>query len=394
TIMGWNSWFAYQKEINLKKYQAASNFIKSLENFNEGGVSYVNFDAFWTALSKDELRIAAKTVIDNGQIPGIYLAPFATWGKLKDFVEIAKSDYGEIPKVSGFENTRWVDILLKDENGNILPTLDDGYALDVSHPVVLKRMEDTIRYFESLGFKYVKLDFLGHGALEGVHYDSDIQTGLEAYNMAMKKLSDICVSANMFISLSIAPTFPGGYGHARRISCDVFGKYKDSEYELNSLTYGFWQNKNVYEFTDPDHLCFCEGFGEAKFRFMAGVISGTLMLLSDKIEDTVTIKNTREILAHNNILELSRKHVAFRPVRSGKDEKAANLFTAVIDGMTYLAIFNYENIDKKFKILPSEIDLKSENGEYEDMWTCEKHEYHDMINITLSPNECAILSIK
>ncbi len=47
-------------------------------------------------------------------------------------------------------------------------------------------------------------------------------------------------AGRMFLSLSIAPLFPSGYGHARRLSCDtkghISGKDQSTEYMLNALT--------------------------------------------------------------------------------------------------------------------------------------------------------------
>ena len=43
---GWNSWYAYMKEIDMDKYMEASKFV-SKTNFYDKNVSYINFDAFW-----------------------------------------------------------------------------------------------------------------------------------------------------------------------------------------------------------------------------------------------------------------------------------------------------------------------------------------------------------
>ena len=44
---GWNSWYAYMKEIDMDKYMEASKFV-SKTNFYDKNVSYINFDAFGT----------------------------------------------------------------------------------------------------------------------------------------------------------------------------------------------------------------------------------------------------------------------------------------------------------------------------------------------------------
>ena len=79
---GWNSWYAYMKEIDMDKYMEASKFV-SKTNFYDKNVSYINFDAFWNVgLTSEELLKAAEFVKERGQIPGAYIAPFAGSGRL------------------------------------------------------------------------------------------------------------------------------------------------------------------------------------------------------------------------------------------------------------------------------------------------------------------------
>ena len=76
--------------------------------------------------------------------------------------------------------------------------------------------------FKSKGFEYIKIDFLSHGAMEGKHYDANVQTGIQAYNQGMAYVNEV-LDGSMFISASIAPLF-SQYAHSRRISCDIDGK--------------------------------------------------------------------------------------------------------------------------------------------------------------------------
>jgi len=353
---GWNSWAAYKATITYEKYIKASEFIKNLDNFEHNGTAYVNFDSFWSNLSQQQLHSAVNFAHENGQRSGIYFAPFTGW--VTDVEQ----------QVEDYENIKWKDIILKDKNGELLLPFDGAYPLDVTHPTVLQICKTKIAYFKQMGFKYINLDFLGHGAVEGYYYDKNIQTGMQAYNFAMSYITDLITEADMFISLSIAPLFPHGYGHSRRICCDVFGNIEDSEYLLNALTYGFWQNKTIYEFTDPDHLCFCERYEGARMRYISGVISGTMMLLSNDVED-VSIKTiTDELLSKKEILQIAKWHKAFRPVRSGCGDKSTDVFYLKND-ILYLAIFNFE--DKLVDKIVNLKDLGYTDDKYivEDMWT-------------------------
>ena len=93
------------------------------------------------------------------------------------------------------------------------------------------------------------MDFMAHGAVEGIYYDKNITTGIAAYNFGMGQINEILADElekqDFFISLSIAPVFPGQYAHGRRVSCDAFGTIDWTEYMLNSLSYGWWLNENV-----------------------------------------------------------------------------------------------------------------------------------------------------
>lgn len=340
---GWNSWYAYTKDIDAEKYKAAVDFVSELDNM---GNAFVNFDAFWTALDDKELRESVKKANDKGLIPGIYLAPFATWIE-DDRLDLPfTDDMGNAVE----EGISWNDVLLRDHEGNILPRLDGGLSLDMTNPVCIKRMETVLAYLKDMGYKYIKLDFLGHGAREGAFCDPHISTGLQCYNNAMRRILSVWSGEDMFISLSIAPVFPGGMGHARRICCDVFGELKDSRYLLNSLTYGWWLNKNIYEFNDPDHICFDKGDAEAKFRFISGLIGGTVFLISSKTEEEETCRRVKEMTGKKELMELIDKHITFRPADDCIEEDAANMFIGRDDDRTYIAVFNFSEQPKEFDI--------------------------------------------
>ena len=98
--------------------------------------------------------------------------------------------------------------------------------------------------FVKWNYDYVKVDFMSHGGMEGCHYDRNVRTGRQAiaagYQMISAYLSPERIGKPFFISLSIAPLFPCGFGHARRFSCDAFGTNEDVEYVLNAQTYAWW----------------------------------------------------------------------------------------------------------------------------------------------------------
>ncbi|HWT74949.1 MAG TPA: hypothetical protein VN258_09565 [Mobilitalea sp.] len=354
--MGWNSWSAVAFDINYDIYVNASDFVKEhlqSGSFDNHGV-YINFDSGWNNLTEEQLIDAAKYVNDNGQIPGIYTTPFTYWGK--DF---------DRPVMETEGLYTWRDLVLKDDQGNILPSYDGGYSIDPTHPGNYMRMKHQFENFRKWGYQYVKLDFMSHGTVEGTHFNKDITTGVAAYNYGMQQLVDIMreelEKQEFFISLSIAPLFPSQYAHSRRISCDIFGTINFAEYMLNSLTFGWWMNDSVYKFNDPDHIVVYNSYNhldpilynEGLTRYISSAIAGTMMIDSDdfRIEDS---KNrTKEILTNAEINKVARAGKTFRPVEGNTEDKACDCFVRrdEKEQVTYLAVFNYSATERKEKLI-------------------------------------------
>lgn len=348
--MGWNSWAAYADKINDRRYLDAAKFVQTTlvpQGFGAGRTIYVNLDAFWSNLDAVQLAEAVENVraMNAGSgtqfKPGIYWTPFAYWSDdLDAYVEGTGMKY------------RYRDIVLRAPDGSVLPKVDGGTPIDPSHPGTKMRTEYYIHRFQQMGFEYLKIDFLSHGALEGKHYDVAVQTGVEAYNLGMRDL----VEANqgrMFLSLSIAPLFPSGYGHARRMACDTKGHIgggdQSTEYMLNSLTYGWWTDKSLY-ITDPDHVVLGEkadlgarSVTEGKSRFLSAVISGGMILDSSRLaDDSQGQELARAIYNNNQMFAIAAEGKIFRPVDGDTGDKATNVFVRRSVGGYYVALFNFD----------------------------------------------------
>jgi hypothetical protein len=348
--MGWNSWAAYAEKINDHRYLGAAAFV--LDNlvphgFGNGKVVYINLDAFWSKLDAVQLADAVSTIksmrgADGTRFePGIYWTPFAYWSDdLDAWVEGTGMKY------------RYREILLKAPDGSLLPKVDGGLAIDPSHPGAKMRTSYFLKQFQQLGFRYLKLDFLSHGALEGAHDDPSIQTGVQAYNEGMQQIVEE-TGGRMFLSLSIAPLFPSGYGHARRLSCDTKGEIsggdQTTEYMLNSLTYGWWTSKNLY-IADPDHVVLGENADhgarsvtEGRSRLLSAIISGGMILDSSRLADDPQGQEfARAVYDDRNLLAVASQGRAFRPVEGDTGDKAAAAFTRPSAHGAYLALFNYD----------------------------------------------------
>lgn len=344
---GWNSWAAHKEKVTQTDYLAASDFFRDTlqpRGFADArGDVYLNLDSYWDNLTEAQIVEAVRHVRANGQKAGIYWSPFVCWG-------------GDLSRpVEGTDGRYSYDeILLRDSEGALLPELDGGRSIDPTHPGALLRTDEMLRRFVAWGFDFVKLDFLSHGAREGKHFDAKVPTGTAAYHIGMRRvlaaLTPARVGRPFFISLSIAPLFPGGYGHSRRISCDAAGGVGATEYMLNSLTYGWWAQGGLYHYNDPDHTVLYQERGqrtvseaEGRSRLNASVISGTVLLHGDDLTQEAARERAVALLTNAEVNALARAGVPFRPVEGDTGSKAADVFVRHdrASGRCYVALFNH-----------------------------------------------------
>jgi alpha-galactosidase len=344
---GWNSWGKLQFNLNYQRAIEASDFMaKELPSFKDNGVVYIGLDAGWDSLSETELKQFVLHCHTNHQEAGIYFTPFTAW------------THDGNQKVNG---TPWhyKDIFLY-ANGQI-QTVDGGVALDPTHPGTQAMIESNIRHFQRDGFKYIKADFMTHGALEADHhYDPKVTTGIEAYNEGMKFVTK-AAGKGMYLNLSISPLFPAQYANSRRISCDTFGRIDQIEYMLNSLTYGWWLSK-VYDFNDADHMVLNDfSEGENRVRITSSAITG-IFISGDDFSDkggATGKERAKEFLTNRAVDDVARIPKSFEPVEGNTDNHAANLFCYKNGDNLYLAVFNFSNTGKDFSIDPERIGLKT-----------------------------------
>lgn len=351
---GFNSWAGLEFRLNDENFRNTGKFLEDTlcpAGYENNGCTYVNMDNGWQNLDTGRFKELTEELHQKGQKAGIYDAPFVFAGE----------DAGrEIPGAPGHT---YEEILLRDSRGRLLPKLDGSYPLDVTHPVWKQQMKWKLDRFVDWGFDYIKLDFLSHGAAEGCHYDRAVCTGRQAIAVGYQWIADNLdrerIGKDFFISLSIAPLFPHGFGHARRFACDAFGTNEDVEYILNAETYGWWQNGRLYSFNDPDHICLFRSFdmernstiGEARARYTASVISGTVMMLSDDYECPEARERTIQFATDREVNRVARSGAAFCPIASSGGS-AAHAYTAEIDGKQYLAVFHWEEKEEE-----TEVDL-------------------------------------
>ncbi len=392
---GWSSWSGHKTQLSAPDAAAATDFIKwQVPNLRSGGTAFINLDSFWDNLTKEQRQEFVRHAHSLGLKAGIYYTPFTAWGKLTDSVDGTKDTYD--------------DIVLKDGHGNPLPRLDGGYPIDPTHPAALARIDRELATFVAEGYDFVKLDFLTHGALEGEHHNSQIHTGTQAYSLGMhhivERLSPKVAGRPIFIALSIAPVFPSGLGHSRRISCDIFANIGATEYLLNSSAYGWWEGGRLYAFTDADSSSVYQPLGEPAVsmeesfsRLTASVITGGIAIDGDNLKDSQGRARVKQVFSHPEVLDLARKAISFRPVNADTGNRAGTLFQWLDtrSGDCYLAVFNVEkSAQRVVYVPPSRIGLRADGRwEVHDLWTGENSGFAGTLALILPPKTCRLIRL-
>ncbi len=389
--MGWNSWSAHKSKLQASDANAALEFVRDeLKDLRNDGTAYINLDSYYDNLSVDQRKAFVKKAHDSGLKAGIYWSPFVNWGE---------------PDWKTVGSYHFRDLQLKDSTGNLLPKHDGAWPLDPTHPGTLLRIDQQLKEYSEQGFDFVKLDFLTHGALEGKHHDTKIQTGTAAYNFGMKRLLNSLQRHTrgkpFFVSLSIAPLFPHGYGHSRRISCDVFANIGSSEYLLNSQNFGWWTAGRLYQFNDPDHACVYQAEGEestseaeARTRLTASVIGGGLLLQGDNLTNDRARDRVKKVFSNIGALNLAKAAPQFRPVYGNIGDVGGAVFVYRESAtVCYVALFNFDK--SRFKAINESASRLGLTGTWtgQDLWTDNPLSLTSTLSHNLAPMDCALFKL-
>ncbi|HEV2434939.1 MAG TPA: hypothetical protein VG077_02980 [Verrucomicrobiae bacterium] len=385
---GWNSWGVIQQYLSYTDAIAVSDFFHTnleANGFVNQGTVYINLDAFWNNLNSFQLQSFVNHCHALGQKAGIYFGPFVWFGSTNN----ATNTF-----VEGTTNTyRYSDLLLRDANGNA-ESADGGLALDPTHPADRDLIQYYVNLYTNYGFDYIKLDFLSHGALEGVHYDTNVTTGIEAYNEGMSNVLQT-INGRMFISESIAPLFPYQYADSRRIACDAqTSLIGNTAYTMNSVTYGWWLD-DLYQFNDPDIMVF-SGYGattnENQSRLISGAVTG-IFLDGDDLTTSNGQLSAQTCLSKTAIDAVARVGKTFTPVEGNTGTSAANIFVRQ-DGSTWcVAVFNHTSGAANVTVDLSRAGLPSGNYVATNLWDGTTTSVSGSFNVSLNAGQAKLFQL-
>ncbi|MDQ0638948.1 alpha-galactosidase [Pedobacter sp. W3I1] len=390
TPVGWNSWGVMQEKITLEKAnQVVDFFADSLKTFRSNGVAYIDLDSYWDNLLKggltgdySKLKAFADYAKSKGLKPGIYWAPFVDWGfagGANRKAEGSNYTFGEM----------WTKI------GSGYHDIDGARALDPTHPGTQQRIAAVIKKFKECGFEMIKIDFLGHAAIESNHfYDPKITTGMQAYKAGMEFLLKQ-LDHKMLVYAAISPSLASGrYVHVRRIACDAFKSIKDTEYTLNGLSNGWWQTY-LYDYIDADHVVFSDQSDqENTARFLSAIVTGTCINGDDFSRHGKWSSTAQRLLNNTEILKVIKDGKAFVPIEGNRAKLASQLFVKQVGNVKYLAVFNYSEEIKSFAIDFSRIGLnKDEVYSFQNLLTHEMENFKNNQVLNLAGKDATIIKI-
>ena len=345
--MGWNSWGAIQDKLTLPKAKAVVDFFAdSCKGFRNGEHTlFIDLDAFWDNMTPGGV-LGDVSKLDSfvsychlkGFRPGIYWTPWADWGKSDRVIEGSSHRYPET----------WTR-----QRGQVMD-VDGGRAMDPTHPGTRERIVATLTRLKQLGFEMIKIDFLGHGALEADHfYDPAVTTGMQAFSQGMAFVDSV-LGGRFLVYSAISPNIATArYVHMRRIGCDAFSAIDNTEYTLNSTGYGWWQS-GIYNFVDADHVVFNNApDGMNRARLVSSLVTGTLMTGDDYGVAGKWRVMARKLLQDRDLLAVVGRGKAFRPVYANTGNRGVEVF----EKGPYIAVINYEDHPREF-VLPGSMALK------------------------------------
>ena len=200
----------------------------------------------------------------------------------------------------------------------------------------------------------------------------------------------------MYLNLSISPVFPAHYANSRRIACDAWNKIKDTEYTLNALSYGWWQDE-VYQYNDADHLVLREATeGENRARITSGAITGLYIVGDDFSKGGKQIDKDRALkFLTNPEVNAVARGISFSPVEGNGEKSEHQFIHHDADGTSYFAIFNYSEDEMNTSISLERIGLDpAANYRAKELWSGNEQPVKEKLTVTVPAKDALLYKIR
>lgn len=367
TAAGWESWYNHYSFIDEKliledlETLSTTNNILTLGQFNN--IVFQIDDGWESALGdwtirKDRFPEGLKSLTDKiaekNYIPGLWIAPFVIdlrCSVAKQHSEWILKNSNKKPIPAGF-NPLWGDKFGKNQPG--FP--GSFYCLDLSIPDVIDYLDKIIeRAIEEWGFRYLKLDFLYAGMINGCRKNPG--AAYEYYAKAIKQLTSRKINSKgeKIAYLGCGAPFELSFTDLPlcRIGCDTYEHWENNlpkKLQINgrnsaylnltdSIGRAFW-DKIIYA-NDPD-VIFIRNENcslTRKQKLLIGTVAalfGSQIMYSDdpgKSNSKEEIKLTEEII---KIFEkYKNEEFGIKPVRE-------NIYEIFSRNQKYKGIINLE----------------------------------------------------
>ncbi len=287
--VGWNSWNTFFSSITagliLQQAEALKTLVEDIplviqiddgweKAWGEwkGDPSFLK--PFFTAMSE-----MAQKLIDQGFIPGIWIAPFL---------------YDEsLPGATS--HPHW---FLKNPDGSFVRYLNPGsgktyLVLDITHPEAENFLRSVIRELRHWGFRYLKLDFLFAAAMPGIRY-KPYMTSIEAYRRGIEIIAEEA-GPDTYLLACGAPLLPSaGLFHGARVGSDIAFEAMPYGWPFvkNEMRNVFWRfHWNRVFAGDPDTVLLRDLSAEEARTFInAALLAGKIFALGDDLVQMETEK--------------------------------------------------------------------------------------------------------
>jgi hypothetical protein len=245
-----------------------------------------------------------------------------------------------------------------DENGD----RDPLYALDTTHPQAQEYLRETYTTLvRSWGARFIKLDFMDSGAIEGYRYRPNT-TGFEALRIGLEVIRN-AVGDDVILDKDGSPMLtPVGLVDAGRIASDTAHNWQKMKTLAPALAAHFYMNRNFY-LSDPDAFNLCQvvpapqgdkrpitfaepvSLGEAQVSMMLSEVSGGMHEIGDDLPTLAAESDRLALVENRDLLDMAKLSRASTPVDllsyQPEDEQPSLFFLPEDRRQSILTVFNW-----------------------------------------------------